>query len=124
VGYNYSQWRNTFGGVDRVDYFGGVTFATNENQDFTNGVSIGNFININITDQINGDFENYVINDGLYLHEYGHSFQSQIFGLSYLPVVGFSSFISAGTDPRNHDTHWTEIRANRHVARYLRRHYG
>ena len=28
AGYNYTQFRNTGGNVDRADYFGGVTYAT------------------------------------------------------------------------------------------------
>ena len=133
VGYNYSQWRNTVGNVDRVDLFAGATFVTRENQDGRQGVSLGNFINVNIDDEIMGSFENRVINDPLFMHEYGHTFDSQIFGSFYLPVVGLSSLVSAGGATQvsgqpvgvsTHDFRWYEMSANRHAAGYFRKHYG
>ncbi|MEO1022911.1 MAG: RHS repeat-associated core domain-containing protein [Bacteroidota bacterium] len=133
LGYNYSQWRNTTGNVDRVDLFAGATFVTKENQKRTNGVSIGNFINLNIGDEIDGSFEDRVINDPLFMHEYGHTFDSQIFGPLYLPVVGLPSLISAATSRQvpgepplvtTHDFRWFEMSANRHAARYFGRHYS
>jgi hypothetical protein len=60
VGYNYTQIRNTVGNVDRVDYFDGATFATRENAGFRQGISLGNYLNIAIADEINGDFKNRV----------------------------------------------------------------
>ena len=133
IGHGYSQLRNTFGSVDRVDYLGGVTWATSENQDTRNGVSIGNFINLNIGDEITGSFEDRVISDPLFMHEYGHTFQSQFFGPFYLSVVGLPSLISASGathvagEPRGVTTHkfrWYEMGANRHTARYFRRYYS
>jgi hypothetical protein len=46
---------------------------------------------------------------GLFWHEYGHTTDSQIYGLSYLFTIGLSS--AGGAD-------WTEIRANRWAWRY------
>jgi len=114
LGYNVSQIRNAFGKVDRVDYFGGATFSTRENQDGRRGVSLGNYINVSITGEITGNFEDRVINDPLFMHEYGHTFDSQIFGPLYLPGIGIPS--AAGAQ-------WTEIRANRHAARYFEKHF-
>jgi hypothetical protein len=133
IGHTWTQLRNTFGAVDRVDYFGGATFATRENQDGRSGMSLGNFINITISDEIVGDFENRVTSDPLFMHEYGHTFDSQIFGISYLLAIGLPSLISAsgatqviGEPPgvSTHDFRWYEMRANRHAARYFGRHYG
>ncbi len=133
AGYNFSQFRNTFGGVDRVDYLGGATFATRENQDGRSGMSLGNFINITISDEIVGDFENRVITDPLFMHEYGHTFDSQIFGMSYLFAIGLPSIISAAGASQvpgepigvsTHDFRWYEMRANRHAERYFSKHYG
>ncbi len=133
LGHTWTQLRNTFGGVDRVDYFGGATFATRENQDGRSGMSLGNFINISIWDEIHGDFDARVISDPLFMHEYGHSFDSQIFGISYLWTIGLPSLISAGTasqvagEPFGVTTHvfrWYEMRANRHGARYFNKYFG
>jgi hypothetical protein len=134
VGLGWSLNRNTFGKVDRVDYFDGATFVTNENS--TNGpaVSLGNYINADIQGEITGDFDNYVLSNPMYMHEYGHMIDSRTFGWSYLFAVGIPSLISAdnskrisGNNPNNlstHDVYWTELRANRRAARYFRRHYG
>ena len=64
------------------------------------------------------------------MHEYGHTFDSQIFGLSYLNAVGIMSLLSASnstydalTGLSSHDTFWSERRANRHAARYFNKYY-
>jgi len=125
IGHGYSQARNAFGGTDRVDYLGGATFSTGENKDVRNGISIGNFLNINIRDEITGNFENRVINDPLYMHEYGHTFQSQIWGPSYLLGIGIPSLSSAAfTSPAAHRNRWYERQANRFAASYFGKHYG
>jgi len=123
AGGSYSQIRNTFGKVDRVDFFGGATFSTTENFNSENGISLGNFININIRREIEGDFDTYVLESPLYMHEYGHTFDSQIFGLSYIFSIGLPSFFSA-VGGGDHRSFWTETRANRHAARYFRKHFG
>src|SRR5690606_24824652 len=79
------------------------------------GVSMGNYVNVSIKDGIQGDFKNRVINDPLFMHEYGHTFDSQIYGLSYLFAIGI---------PSSEGAKWTEVRANRHAARYFGKHYG
>ena len=138
LGYNYSQLRNTVtvfggGGIDRVDFLGGATFATNEFNG-TGGVSIGNFININYNNKIKGNFDEFVTQEApLYMHEYGHYIDSQVFGLSYLFAVGIPSIISANNfediegEPRRVTTHQFrtfEMRANRKAAKYFGKHYG
>ncbi|MBZ0242460.1 MAG: hypothetical protein K8F24_04530, partial [Bacteroidales bacterium] len=133
LGYNYSQFRNTGGKIDRVDYLGGATFAIRENQDGRSGMSLGNFINISIGDEIEGNFDERVITDPLFMHEYGHTFDSQIFGLSYLFTIGTPSLISAAGASQidgepfgvtTHDFRWYEMRANRHASRYFSKYYG
>lgn len=128
----YSHGRNITGNVDRVDYFGGATFVTGENQKQSQGVSLGNYINIDITDNIEGGFQERVLQDPLFMHEYGHTFDSQIYGLSYLPVIGLQSIFSAWRSKQvdgepdgvyTHDFFWTETRANRHAKSYFKR-YG
>jgi hypothetical protein len=126
--------RNTFGKVDRVDYLGGATFATNENSSKHNGITLGNYINMNIRERITGDFDTYATSvDPMYMHEYGHTIDSRAFGLSYLFAIGIPSAISASKskaivgDPNGlwtHDVFWTELRANRRAEKYFRKHYG
>ncbi len=128
LGYSYTQVRNALGGVDRVDYFGGVTFSTTTNTDNRRGVSIGNNINVWLrNDRVN------ITGDPLFMHEYGHTFDSQIFGFSYLFAVGIPSLISASNQRQidgepagvnTHDFRWYEMSANRHAARYFGRNFG
>jgi hypothetical protein len=133
LGRTYSHGRNLLGHVDRVDYFGGVTFSTRENQSGRNGISLGNYININTDDEIEGEFENHVTSDPLYMHEFGHTFDSRSFGMSYLFFIGLPSLISAGTLEQaqgeisgvsTHDFRWYEMRANKHAAYYFGKYYG
>lgn len=127
AGYNFTQFRNMVDGIDRVDYFGGATFATNENAGKRNGVSIGNHININIKDEITGSFDERVLSDPLYMHEYGHYLDSQTFGWSYLFAIGIPSLYSASkakNDPtQNHRDFWTETRANRRAKKHFNKYY-
>jgi hypothetical protein len=66
----------------------------------------------------------------LYMHEYGHTVDSRLFGISYLFAIGIPSAISAknsesiGGGLHSHDIYWTETRANRRAARYFRKYYG
>ncbi|MCQ2975735.1 MAG: RHS repeat-associated core domain-containing protein [Bacteroidales bacterium] len=97
VGNFYSNFRNIIGNVDRVDYYKGATYCTNENSDKNDGVTLGNYININIDNEVTGDFENYLItaHNGLYMHEYGHTIQGRHYGFAYLFSVGLPSLFSA-----------------------------
>lgn len=122
-GYLYSNFRNLNQDVDRVDYFGGATFITKENASKQNGVSLGNFININNREEIptNISFEQYILTAPLYMHEYGHTFQSERYGIGYLFGIGVSSLLSAGSD--NHKTQPYEKQANRWSRRYFDKYY-
>ena len=130
-GYTYSQFRNAFGGVDRVDYFGGATFVTNENSENRGGMSPGSFINMSIRGEIGPEFQERVLNDPLFMHEFGHSFDSQTFGALYLPIIGLPSLFSAATSRSlpgstlltSHRIRWYERNANKHAARYFSNHY-
>ena len=133
IGHGFSQISNTFGTIDRVDYLGGATFATREDRDSRWGISIGNHINISLWDEIVGTFQGRVLSDPLLMHEYGHTFDSQIFGLGYLFGVGVPSLLSANRatqvpgEPLGVTTHkFTkyEMRANRYAARYFAKYYS
>lgn len=130
IGHGYSQIRNAIGGMDRVDHFGGVTFSTGEKRHTWNGISIGNFININLRVRINGNFEEMLISAPLYRHEYGHTFQSQIWGPGYLLAIGLPSLISAATSRKipgtlqtTHENRWYETQATRFAAKYFNRYF-
>lgn len=122
IGYNLGHFRNMAGDVDRVDYFGGATFITNENASRQNGVSLGGFININIRGEIpsNVSFEQFVLTTPLYMHEYGHTFQSERYGISYLFAIGLPSIFSAKSD--DHHTKSYERQANRWAWKYANKH--
>lgn len=60
IGYSLSQVRNIYGDVDRVDYLGGVTFATKEEWagGRYEGVSLGPFSNVWTNQKIEGVLNN------------------------------------------------------------------
>ncbi|MBR4146382.1 MAG: hypothetical protein IKU00_00630 [Bacteroidales bacterium] len=117
IGHAYSQFRNAFGGVTTIAWLGGDTFVIKENSRHENGISLGNYLNINLWETIQGNFEAYAKQEPLLLHEFGHSFDSRLFGWLYLFVIGIPSLYSA-MGKGNHSVFWTEKRANRKVSRY------
>jgi hypothetical protein len=73
----------------------------------------------------------YGTSNDMYMHEYGHTIDSRIYGLSYLLAIGVPSIFSAnGSKPvsgqpySTHDIFWTELRANNHAEKYFRKYYG
>jgi hypothetical protein len=121
VGYNFSQFRNANGEIDEVEYWGGATFAISENVEDRkgwSGVSLGNYINVQLSGKFNKDYPGGWIygEDGLFLHEYGHTKDSKIFGPLYLPVIGIPS-----SRARDGNYTWTELRANNHAFRYMKK---
>lgn len=98
------------------------------------GITIGNYINIDMPGRINKDnIIDYVKDDQLFMHEYGHYIQSQRWGPLFLLAVGLPSLVSASFDRRipndpynasTHDYFWTEYHANRNAARYFYLYYG
>lgn len=130
VGYVWSDIRNMAGQVDRVDYYGGATFVTNENSSSHNGVSIGSYININLPTSINDDFGSYITKSPMYMHEYGHYIQSQYVGPKYFSFIGFPSLFQTimnrgkYVEYNNHRiqrsrTAWMEVWANKLAADYF-----
>jgi len=129
LGNDFSQLRNIFGQVDRVEYLGGATFSINEKSKKEDGISIGNFINININGKIEGDFTEYVLTHPLFMHEYGHYIDSQTFGLTYMLNIAIPSFFSAMSDEKEngiykHNYRWYEMNANKNANKYFNKHYG
>ncbi|MBR5148314.1 MAG: VCBS repeat-containing protein [Bacteroidaceae bacterium] len=130
VGHVWSDIRNMSGQVDRVDYYGGATFVTNENSSSHNGVSLGSYININLPTSINDEFCNYIKKSPMFMHEYGHYIQSQYVGPRYFSVIGIPSLIQTimnrgkYVEYNNHRvqrsrTAWMEVWANKLAADYF-----
>lgn len=131
VGETWATIANSAKGADRVDFLGGATFTTIENSDEGQGVTLGNYITIKNKGEIEGKFDEYVINNPMYMHEYGHTIDSRKFGLSYLFAIGLPSLVSAnrnqaiyGPPFNTHQNFYTEHRANRNAAAYFGKHYG
>jgi len=132
VGYNAAQVRNIVGNVSRVDFLAGSTFSVKEHSSNHMGISIGFSINMSIPTALTQGRKS-MLRDQMFLHEYGHTVQSQLLGFLYLPVVGLPSLISCLRtkpilgDPYNAYTHgytFTETWANRNASRYFSKHYG
>ena len=122
IGNFYSHLMNWSGSVDRVDYFGGATFVTNENSNSNKGITIGNYVNIDIRETINDNFEKYALSSELYMHEYAHTLQSKIWGPGYLLMIGVPSLVGAGLDVwglHDHDREWYETNANIKAYKYI-----
>ncbi|MDR1552838.1 MAG: RHS repeat-associated core domain-containing protein [Prevotellaceae bacterium] len=145
IGNEWSHIRNITWQVDKVRYFDGATYVINANSKYRMGVTLGSYINIDIRESYdkniyepNGKFT--VINDPLFMHEYGHYIQSQEMGWGYLFEVGLPSFFSAMNSKKNyayrkyswggkayltsHDVYRKEMAANREAAYYFYIHYG
>jgi hypothetical protein len=97
---------------------------TNENSSDGPGISLGNFINIDIPDEITGDFTTWVTTHPIYMHEYGHYRDGKKLGVSYLFAIGVPSIFSAAKQNSNHYKFWTEMRANRNAKGYFGKYYG
>ena len=110
VGHTFTQGRNSFGRVDRVEFNAGATFAISENvadMKGWRGVSLGNFNTI----KLGGAFTD--LNENIFWHEYGHTRDSRLFGPFYILIIGIPSASGA---------QWTEDRADEYSRRYRRRH--
>lgn len=127
-----SQFYNITNNIERVDYLGGATFSTIRVNDLNKekGVTIGNNIVVWNYDDISGRFDDYVSQKPLYMHEYGHTIDSRLFGPGYL-VIGIASLISANNSQHfdyapfsSHHKFWTERRANRNAKNYFSKYYG
>lgn len=125
VGHTVSQTLNTIGVTNKVEYWGGVTFGTT--QDKRTAVSIGNYVNVRT--QPYNDFDTYILTDQTAMHEYGHTFDSRIWGPLYLPVIGTLSLHSADKANKTgnsayHREKWYERSASRKAKKYFSKKFG
>jgi RHS repeat-associated protein len=127
LGQTVSQVLNTSGITDKVEYWGGATFSTTRDQSIA--VSIGSYINVRT--QPYTDFDSYILTDQTVMHEYGHTFDSRIWGPLYLFVIGLPSLISAdasqpiyhsGIWTTTHRLKWYERSASRKAKKYFNKH--
>ncbi|MFW5851541.1 MAG: hypothetical protein ACOCWB_04900, partial [Bacteroidota bacterium] len=113
LGHSIGQLRNTFGGIDDVDYFGGATLMNkDDNSGHMWGFTLGSFINS----------KNLDVEDEMFRHEYGHTLQGQRWGVLYPFVIGIPSAISSNfSSNEKHLNRWYEKGANRYGERYYRK---
>ena len=70
--------------VDRVEYFGGVTYTIDEKSIFPTAFTLGSYVHSGLYGSIaTKDFNSYVLSSPHYMHEYGHALQSQLYGPFY-----------------------------------------
>lgn len=128
LGYTIAQVRTICGNVNRVDTLGGVTYVTccHRKEHAYTGMSMGCFVQMWLPVEIKTDFEHYARHYAgrMLLHEYGHTFDSQLWGWLYLPVVGLPSLVSqwielAGLFHHRHDNLYAERWANRHAKNHF-----
>ena len=122
-GWLYTLFRALVGQVNRVDTFGGITFATKTDYRYGMGVSLGTFVDLWAGSWMCGEGESYIMGNQICMHEFGHTADSQRFGWLYLPVIGLPSLLSA-FGKGDHRVFWTEIRANHHAKRYFGKYYS
>lgn len=122
-GLSYSIMRNSFGIVDEVYHYRGATFSIRETVSAGDGITLGSFINIKTNQPIpkneDGDFDPTLDINQLYMHEYGHYLQSQIFGPIYLPAFGIPSISSVIFNRRMHKFFWAEKDASTKAKSYF-----
>ncbi|MBO7567277.1 MAG: RHS repeat-associated core domain-containing protein, partial [Bacteroidales bacterium] len=130
VGLCYALFCNIGWQVDYVNYCGGATYSVNEYASKNDGVTLGNYIGINIKDDVSGDFGQYVrtAHNGLFMHEYGHTIQGRRYGLAYLFYIGIPSLKSAklshvvpfgSTTIMSHKLSWFEREASAYARDYF-----
>lgn len=121
----FSHTRNVFGGVDNVEYFGGATLVNRNNPDVAGGgMTLGSYI-------LGTNLEASTT-DWTFMHEYGHTIQSRVWGPAYglfiAPVSGMDMLLG-GQKPSStlyytrHDLRWYERQANRYAATYFGNEY-
>lgn len=125
LGFFFSKYRalflNTFGHGAIIGYHKGATFVIGPGD---KGITLGSYINIwtGYYNNETGKYEGIRDDKSIYMHEYGHYRQSQMFGPFYLSVFGIPSLLSAATSKKNgsHKTFYTEIYANNLAYRFFK----
>ncbi len=125
LGQLWAQVLNSIGLIHHVEYFAGATFSITSKAHKASGMSLGSFIHIAIDDSLKSSFRERLLSDPLFMHEFGHSLDSRLFGIFYLPFIGLPSLISAARTKKimsskepntSHKFQPYERRANRRAA--------
>jgi hypothetical protein len=115
VGYLYGGTRNITGNCNRVEYFDGITVLVGAGA-FGGSVTFGNFISL-----YPGIEPSW--SDQTFIHEFGHTQQSKLFGLSYLYIIAPNSLVSTSTNDDFGES-WVEILANNWGLNYAVENHG
>jgi RHS repeat-associated protein len=125
-GYGFSHIRNTFGGVNSVNFIRGSTVVNSESGNGQWwGVTIGNYINTNDAESLNGSGGIRTpinINNELITHEFGHTLTSRYLGIVYFLYVMPASGLSAKFTLSKHSSRWYERDADNLSRIYLKNH--
>lgn len=134
LGLTISLLRVLLNQYTKIEYFDSTIYIVNEEiSNNLGGISIANFININIYNKINVPFDEYLLNSPLFMHEYGHYLDSIKLGISYLFIIGLPSLISSITSHNilinntyyfSHNIRIFERRANQNSEKYFSKHYN
>jgi hypothetical protein len=129
LGYSFNQSYNTFTQVDKVSYFDGATLVNRNGGGSEWGMTMGSFIM--------GNEMKASISDNTFMHEYGHTIQSSIWGPAYTFAAAIPSGwnylfgnggnidgYSNGYPIQNHQLQWYEEEASGYAADYFRKYYG
>jgi RHS repeat-associated protein len=116
IGHTYSQFANTAGQIDKVNYKAGATVMSGNFWGTGSAVTIGNYIHGN--HNLEPKFDNW-----LFQHEYGHYLQSQAVGPLYFQRYALPSLCSGGAFKGGyHDYHPVEQVANARALKYFNKH--
>ncbi|WP_329903127.1 hypothetical protein [Porphyromonas pogonae] len=114
----------------RLTWAYGVTWIIQDKSSKYNGISLGSNIILNLPYDQPFMTPSKICSDYLFMHEYGHSFDSHRWGPLYLIVIGLPSLVSIMYSQKPiaegvtmHDFRWFEINANKHAAKFFSK-YG
>lgn len=112
---------NLFGKVNDVTYMDGMAALDGPTGPTGKAVTIGHY-----SLGPNGYKADW--RDHLFVHEYGHYMQSQVYGPGFLPIIGIPSLLSAMCTSKwskvEHGDRWFERDANRRAAKHFDKKYG
>ncbi len=115
IGYEVSKFTNTFGNVNDVQFYRGVTVLQTASE--WGAITFGNYI---IGDK-NIEASRY---NPLFQHEFGHYLRSKKLGSLYLIEYGIPSLIDARNNSyEEHNYFWTELDANKMAFNYFNEEY-